>query len=534
MIQTHEYRWVFGSGVEIYFANGGTPSNVGSRSIVSAEACASICDPTTGDLLFYTDGVTVWNGFDDSIVATNIGGSQNSYHGVVIIPPTPCGAITRYHIFATWEADSSPGTKDMMHSSYTVNGTMVTQSSTPNGLLGVTASERIAVISKADCLGYWIVTQELNSTNAHVVSLDNDTPTLHSVQTLSITPGGSWEEGQIKFSPNGKYLAWADAQSHEVQVMDFNITTATITPRHKIHNITFPSGIEFSPNSQYVYYSGQGVVYQHDISLPPGNFDSSTQTPISTSTDPQDYSSMQLGPDGKIYIVGPNRTTISVIELPDNVVPTVGFKQDALDVNGGVLTFSNNSQFGLPNFARLLQSCEDACGCDKLIESVNETLADRASETTSRLKDCKDRRRKRPKCKALRLPKIKPHIEVLWGQSECDSIESNDVETLLITICNPYDNVTFDNLILSQNSILDSNGDPVALLPNGDPSLEVIPLGAICFGNISPCSCVTREIVVRSRGAIPGNYQLNLKGICFDVNIHQNLSSCFQFDVCGD
>jgi len=297
MYQNFEHRWVFGLGVEIQFPNGGAPVAIGTRPFFAPEGTACLSDPDTGQLLFYTDGDKVWDPSDTQIF-NSIGGSANAYQGTVIIPPTPCGTIKNYHIFGTWEGDTSPGIKDMMHSSYSLSGGVLSQVTPPTPMLNATASERISAISKPDCKGYWIVTQEINSGKVHLVSLDSDTPNFHSTQVVTSGLGGSWEEGEMEFSPDGKFLAWTDSLSKTVVVTEFNISTGQITLKHTITGVDGPIGLEFSPNSQFLYFSGNsgGVhgLHQHNLFSPAGALTASA--PFVVSSNFIDYNSMRLGP----------------------------------------------------------------------------------------------------------------------------------------------------------------------------------------------------------------------------------------------
>ena len=58
--QKQNNQWRFGSGGAIDF-NTVPPSFVPGCPIATYEGSASVADRTTGALLFYTDGVTVWN-----------------------------------------------------------------------------------------------------------------------------------------------------------------------------------------------------------------------------------------------------------------------------------------------------------------------------------------------------------------------------------------------------------------------------------------------------------------------------------------
>jgi hypothetical protein len=143
-------------------------------------------------------------------------------------------------------------------------------------------------------------------------------------------------------------------------------------------------------------------------------------------------------------------------------------------------------------------------------------------------------------CVELKLPEIKPCISVSWGDSQCDCIETDDVEILCITVCNCYSNVTFTDLSIGHIQVTDMNGNPVPTLPDGTPSVRFIPSGPICFGDIGPCKgrnnpgCVSRELVLYTRGAIGKDYRLSLEGVCFTVIHHLQVEQCFIVKLCQD
>jgi len=140
-------------------------------------------------------------------------------------------------------------------------------------------------------------------------------------------------------------------------------------------------------------------------------------------------------------------------------------------------------------------------------------------------------------CLEVEAPEIKPCISISWGDSKCDSLETDDFEILCISICNCYSNIAFNNLTISLIEITDSDGNTVANLPDGTPSVQAVPIGPICFGAVAPCdegevSCISREFVINTRGAKEGNYQVKLHGICFEVCFTYKSTSCFEFKLC--
>jgi hypothetical protein len=141
-------------------------------------------------------------------------------------------------------------------------------------------------------------------------------------------------------------------------------------------------------------------------------------------------------------------------------------------------------------------------------------------------------------CTPIQFPDIKPCISVAWGNSACDCLETDDVEVLCVTVSNCYSNVTFNNLTIGHIQVTDSEGNPVAILPDGTPSVQVIPSGPLCFGDIVPCQgqpgTVSRELVVYTRGAIGKDYKLSFEGICFTVSHSFQSEQCFVMTLCQD
>ncbi|HEV2738435.1 MAG TPA: hypothetical protein VGU66_07650 [Candidatus Elarobacter sp.] len=143
-------------------------------------------------------------------------------------------------------------------------------------------------------------------------------------------------------------------------------------------------------------------------------------------------------------------------------------------------------------------------------------------------------------CTAAPLPDLQPCISVAWGDSKCDCMETDDVEIMCITVCNCYSNVTFNDLTIGQIRITDMAGNPVAALPDGTPSVQVVPSGPVCFGDIGPCkghnqpTCVSRELVVYTRGAVGKNYRLSFEGVCFSVSHSVQSEQCFVLTLCQD
>lgn len=126
-------------------------------------------------------------------------------------------------------------------------------------------------------------------------------------------------------------------------------------------------------------------------------------------------------------------------------------------------------------------------------------------------------------CGPVEAPTLTPCIELRWGDGPKDHIETDDFEVVCLTVCNPYSNVTFKDFTAHVIPTT-ATGTPIPNLPDGTPSVLVKPSYEICFGDIGPCdpkkpdefSCVARELVIKTCGALEGPYRLNVV-YCFDA-----------------
>jgi hypothetical protein len=145
----------------------------------------------------------------------------------------------------------------------------------------------------------------------------------------------------------------------------------------------------------------------------------------------------------------------------------------------------------------------------------------------------------RPRCRAVKVPELEPCISVSWGDSKCDCFETDDTEIVCVTICNCYSNISFGNFRVAGLAVTMPDGSAVPTLPDGTPSVQIVPMGPVCFGDIPPCredkaGCISREFVIRTRGAKGGQYQVRLIGICYDVCFHYNNQDSFTLTLCAD
>ncbi|OLE54514.1 MAG: hypothetical protein AUG51_07970 [Acidobacteria bacterium 13_1_20CM_3_53_8] len=157
--------------------------------------------------------------------------------------------------------------------------------------------------------------------------------------------------------------------------------------------------------------------------------------------------------------------------------------------------------------------------CERLENLVNDLIrrscAQKQFELTSG--NCRSK-----ECQTVQVPKIVPCLRLRWGDGPQDHLETDDTEVLCITVCNPYSNVVLKNFTL-QLVVTTASGGAVPNQADGTPSVIIKPSFMICFDDIPACnpqkpgqSCVSREVVMINRGAIPGTYKIFVV-YCFEA-----------------
>lgn len=547
-------NWIFGDGVKLDFgATPPTPSTI--TGFTTAEGCASISD-AGGHLLFYTDGSNIWDG-GGTVRVTGLLGNPSSTQSAIIVPDP--GDASRYYVFT---ADGASGGNNHVAG---VRVNISTWATTPILSLinpapvttGLSPTEKITAIQHANCTDYWVITVVQSGNNAlpsgqgafrvfHVtaagVSLLPDAPFKDTIHDL----------GYLKGSPDGKLLALANWQPGSVLVYTFNNATGAITPAQTVAVPATapgtPYGVEFSPDSQLLYFTvlgngsstgtaGDGYLLQVDLA-------SGHAVPLAMhpNVDGSYYAlgALQLGMDGVIYVAMPGEKWLGTIATPNTIGAGCNLTLNSIPLGAAC-------KLGLPN---LLPNPCTRPGCGEIIAGLNKYYSKECGKKRNVLAPCREGAKPcgcgspnpevpHEPCRPVEFPRIEPCITVSWGDSRCDCMETDDFEVLCITVCNCYTNATFSNFRIGYVYVTTDTGATVPLLPDGTLSVEAVPRGPICFGDIGPCkdgvsTCVSRQFVVLTRGAKGGSYQLKVGGVCFDVVHHYDGEACFQLALCAD
>jgi gliding motility-associated-like protein len=363
--------WHFGykAGLDFNQATDSIPPTVLTNSQMVAPAGSGIMADGTGNLLFYTNGDTVWSRNHSVMLnGTGMGGNRLTTDGPLAIKmpgsPTTPGGPTRYLLFTQ---DAQGGPKGLSYSEILINpgqqGEVVTATkNTP--LTAGTAEKMTGVFHKNGC-DIWIIVHGWGTGTSGTANRGDSflayrvtpagvqtTPiisTIGSVHASGLSAQGY--RGQMKVSPDGEQLAVArfntvtgDSTS-SVELFAFDAATGVVSNRRVIDATAGRYyGVEFSPSRNRLYATVMTPPQLLQFDLSATNIPASRQVIPLNQTTPVNLGSMQAGPDGKIYVARENQPEIGFIAYPDSLGNKARYADDSLQLGG------RRSGLGLPNF----------------------------------------------------------------------------------------------------------------------------------------------------------------------------------------
>ncbi len=351
--------WYFGQNSGLDF-NSGIAQVLEDGALSTFEGVSSISD-YNGNLLFYTDGMTVYNK-NHSIMSNGSGlaGHSSSTQSGVIVPLPLSG--TRYLVFTV---DYVYNSGDLCFSVVDMSlngglGAVVIK----NTFLQTSSAEKITAVKHSNEQDIWIVIHERGNNVFRSYLVTKDGVAASSVESHSgPSLGTNGEQGYLKISPDGSTLAMASYHDRRIDVSAFNNSTGQVTHRFGFDYPDATYGVEFSKDSKLLYASVSYDLKQiYQIHL-------SNQTNILIATLGSALpGALQLGPDGKIYVARYNRPTnatkyLGVINNPDIAGIGCNYVDEAIYLKSG------SSTAGLPTFIQsffdVSLSIEATNSCEK-------------------------------------------------------------------------------------------------------------------------------------------------------------------------
>jgi gliding motility-associated-like protein len=368
--QKEANNWYFGYNAGISFNNGKAEVLLDSQ-MSTDEGCSSISD-ADGNLLFYTDGITVYNKKHEIMQnGTGLMGSpSSSQSGLIIQKP---GSKTNYYIFTVSDAELNylVGVRysEVDMTGDNGNGVITTNK---NILLQSPSTEKITGIRHKNNSDVWVVTHDnfSNDFRSFLVTKNgiSNSSVISSIGYKPVHDSSAVDEaGYLKANIQGTKIATAWFTDGVYELFDFDNASGSLSNVIRLSEYKYGAyGVEFSPDGSKLYCSN--VVYPSGIPGPPivnifqYNLCAGTTQDIinsftvimSGATADYGIGAMQIAPDGKIYCarfnfnpLNPplgNSKYLGVIHNPNELGIACNYVDLGFDLG------TSYSGFGLPNF----------------------------------------------------------------------------------------------------------------------------------------------------------------------------------------
>ncbi len=363
-------HWYFGFGAGVRFGTGGPVADT-SGALQSIE-CSAVMSDALSNLLFYTNGETVWNRTGAPMPnGTGMQGYVSSLQGALIVPCPRRDSL--YYLFTSGIATGSTGGARYSVINGNLAGGFGDVTSTKNILLLASGTEELAGTMHCNAVDYWVLTREplagsLRFYAYPVTETGVGTPVLSAfpaptaatnrVSCLSFSQDGA----SVAFSSFGTpiYLFAFDKQTGELQLRD--------SIPHAANEMVYSNA--FSPDGRKLYTTSWTSFTPPEYSWLSQYDLSAADVPASrVNLDSVDFSlgspngygfigQLKLAPDGRIYASRWHQKT------PYLTHPGTDFSLDSLDAvtapdaGGYAAAFQRNflwlkgrpTQIGLPNF----------------------------------------------------------------------------------------------------------------------------------------------------------------------------------------
>ncbi|MCK5840002.1 MAG: gliding motility-associated C-terminal domain-containing protein [Bacteroidales bacterium] len=345
--------WLFGEYSGLDF-NHDKPVAITENQVMVAEVgCSSIAD-NNGNLLFFTNGETIWNS-DFEVMMNGLGlfGNANATQSCIIVPFPENDSF--YYVF-TLDRASPSGEKGLNYSVVDISkhngGGEVIEKNIP---LKTNVSEKLTATLHHNEIDFWVIVHEWESDAffSYLVTSEGIVPqpivshlgSIHRPPTLE-TPLGS-----MKVSPDGSKLVLALYSLQVFEFFSFDNTTGVVSNYQSSNSVFHGAyGVAFSPDSRKVYGSTY-FINGHEASSYIFQFDlNSTDIAGSAASIPSHADmqiracAIQLGPDGRIYVSRYGEDSLGVIINPSREGVKCNYVEKFSDLLG------RKALAGLPNF----------------------------------------------------------------------------------------------------------------------------------------------------------------------------------------
>lgn len=331
--------WYFGSRAGLNF-NSGIPTALYDGQIITSEGTASIAD-SEGSLLFYTDGRNIWNKNHQVMEnGGNLMGHFSATQSALIIPKP--GSPQHFYVFTVTAWGEANGFR-YSEVNMTANGGLGVVTG-KNILIQTPVAEALNATWHSNGEDIWVVVHGFDSNVFSAYLVTSSGVSSNPVNSTSLHLPDAFGQSSIKISPNGSKLAFTRLNGQNgLQLFNFDNATGLISSPVLLYAPGCYS-TEFSASGNVLYATRVNSLRQYNLLA---EDIVASELIINTDTNVR-LSSIQRGPDNKIYVARYLQDYISVINNPDILGAGCNFEPNGVSLGTNSLPLPHSTN-GLPN-----------------------------------------------------------------------------------------------------------------------------------------------------------------------------------------
>src|SRR6218665_3411063 len=259
--QNENSKWYFGGYLGLDFMTN-PPTILNNGALTTMEGCSTISDGA-GNLLFYTNGIDVWNS-QHAIMPNGSGlnGNTSTTQSALIVKKP--GSSTLYYVFTMgtgYPLYGGPLNYSIVDMTQTGGLGDVT---TKNVYMDSVCTEKLAAARHCNGVDVWIIMHSNQSNAFKAFLLTSSGVNLNPVISQVGTVHNSGAIGYLKVSPNGQKLGLALNLSG-FELYDFDKATGVVSNPVLLGGYPqSPYGCEFSPDGSK-FYGANGLQQNNPI-----------------------------------------------------------------------------------------------------------------------------------------------------------------------------------------------------------------------------------------------------------------------------
>jgi len=340
--------WFFGNNAGIDIS--GAETSVAGGQVNGQEGVGVQYD-CNGDMLFYTDGQTVWDDTHTAYTNGVLGGDPSQSMAQLLITPKPGTSGAEYFLFYGTTGNCCTGA-DFLYA--VIDATTKTVLVKDVSLSGPNFYEGMTIVAHSNGTDYWLLTHQatVGGNNSFHSFLIDGTSGADGVVYGSASAIGqnmaysTSNAGYMATSKANDRIAYCHAGSGWVQVFSFDNTAGTVTGTLRSWSYgagAWVYGCAFSPDGNYLYFT------RRTVALIEGQIGAGgSRTNISTVAGNGGVwmGGVRRAANDKIYVSMLNQNDIGVLNTPNGWGAGAGWDQTAI---GGAGMGANQAKDGLPS-----------------------------------------------------------------------------------------------------------------------------------------------------------------------------------------